>query len=283
MLFFVSLFWFLIGLAIGSFLNVVIDRSIRGESFRGRSRCEACGHTLTLTELIPLVSYLIQKERCRACGAVLSLQYPLVEFGTAVSFAVAVFSFPLLSEGGRSGWGISPFWFLQFSAILIGISTAIVIFVVDVREKIIPNGAVLILGVLGALSVAFRVLSAPYHALNRTPYTVQSAAYLYDIGFALFFACLFAVLWFVSRGRWMGFGDVKLIFATSLIIGFPASLAAFFFSFWLGGIAGIIVVLLGRGSAQTQLPFGPFILIGTASAYFLSPWFMRVSGFSLFL
>ena len=257
-LFFACMFGF--GLIIGSFLNVVIMRSLRGEKLTGRSHCDSCGKTLSWFELFPLFSFVYQKGRCLHCGTVFSVQYLVVELGTALSFCAVLaylFSYNLLLPDVRT--------FFLLLIVCVAASAMIVVLVADIRYQIIPNGAVLVLGIIGAGSVFLR----SEHALT-------------DIAASIGFCLFFAALWYFSDGKAMGFGDVKLIFATSLLVGFPASLAAFLFSFWLGGLAGIILILTRRRGLKSRLAFGPFILVGTILAFFFSDSFFAFSGFSHF-
>lgn len=138
------------GFCVGSFLNVAIRRGIRGESLFGRSKCESCGKTLEPIELIPLVSFFLQRGRCRSCGAALSLQYPLVEAATGVLFAAAAYLFPF----DINVWSFDLHTIITLFAPLvlacIGLSAALFAFVVDLRTKIIPDSAFYILLAVGA-------------------------------------------------------------------------------------------------------------------------------------
>lgn len=264
---------FLVGLVVGSFLNVVILRGVRGESIRGRSRCEACRKTLGARELIPILSYIMQKARCRSCGSALLWQYPLVELGTGAAFAVTVWylGFP------ADYLDISIFQYLGLATALVAASAGIVILVADLRFQIIPNGAVLALLIAGIGRLLLQAklgTPAPSLAWNNL------AA---DIISALIAALFLASLWFFSRGRWMGLGDAKLIFATSLLVGFPASPVAILFAFWLGGVVGIFLFAAGRHTLKSRIPFGPFILVGAVLAFFLSGPFLAFSGLDLLL
>lgn len=250
---------FCIGLIVGSFLNVCIIRGERGESIGGRSRCFHCKKTLSIIELVPVISFLLQKGRCRTCGAVLSLQYPLVELGTAIAYA-GVFFFV------RDTLAFSFSSFLFLLSLFVGIAAVMVIFVSDLRFTIIPDGALFVL-----FAVAVVALFLQPQSQEKTFIT------------ALIFSLLLFSLWFFSKGKWMGFGDVKLIFVTSLLAGYPASLIAFLFSFWLGGIAGIALLVSGNTSLKSKIPFGPFILAGTLLAYFLTEQFLQITGLTILL
>ena len=257
-----TIFSFFLGLVIGSFLNVVIRRGARGENFRGRSHCESCGITLSVTELIPVLSFLIQKGRCRYCHAAFSWQYLLVELGTAFSYAMSAWIFlPNLP--------LDKHFFLLATGLFFGIGAAIVIFVSDIRSQIIPNGAVLTLLILG--------LFRPIYVMFQTESGTIVPDSVWNIGTALVIALFLALLWFFSKGRWMGFGDVKLILATSLILGYPSSVAALLFAFWLGGIIGVILIISRVKTLKEHIPFGPFILVGTVLAYFLPQNFFYIT------
>ncbi len=252
----VSGIFFAFGLVIGSFLNVVILRGARGEGLGGRSRCDGCGKTLGARELVPVISFLWQKGRCRSCGIALSWQYPLIEAATASAFFLLAWQFlPYTS----AGWLPALVFFLVFPAT----AALIVLIVSDFKFQILPDGATALLAIFGIAA------------------GISRGTLLADAVAALAFALFFAALWFFSRGRWMGFGDAKLILATSLAIGFPVSIAAFLFSFWLGGIVGIILLALGKKGLQSRIPFGPFIIAGAALAHFLSAQFLTLTGISL--
>ncbi len=262
-------FSLLTGLIVGSFLNVVILRGEKGISLGGRSRCPSCKKTLRPRELIPIASFLIQKGRCRSCGAVLSWQYPLVELATALFFAA----------GARYilGNSISLGSLALLLVACIGIAAALVIVVSDLRFQIIPDGAVLVLFFLGAAASIIRAFPSflQSYSILQAPH---SKLFLSDWFAALVLALFFASLWFVSRGRWMGLGDAKLTFATSLALGYPASITGFLFSVWLGGLAGLMMLGAGAAGRKTKIPFGPFIIAGSTLAFFFSDRFLMLTG-----
>lgn len=257
---------FLVGLVVGSFLNVVILRGSLLKSLGGRSHCRSCKRNLTPRELIPVISFLIQKRRCRACNTVLLWQYPLVELGTATLYGIA--GWYILSH--NMVWWQS-FFYLSIS--FVGIAAAIYIFVSDLKFYIVPNGAAALLFLIGIMASVAR----SWH--NGLIWEVLGR----DIGSSIILCLVLASLWFFSHGRWMGFGDAKLILATSLILGFPLSIVAFLFSFWLGALAGITLILLHLKKVGEHIPFGPFILAGSLLAYFFAKNFLFLGGFQYFL
>jgi len=216
------LFALLAGLAIGSFLNVVIIRGAKGERLGGRSRCESCLKTLSFRELIPLVSFFLQKGRCLNCRAPLSWQYPAVEAGTAFLYGLSTWMF----SRGFIG-------FLELIELIVGISAAIVIIVSDFRYQIIPSVPVIILSLLG-LGIGF-----------------SRKTLLADFSFALGIAAFFTLLWLISRGRWIGLGDAELAFAVSLIVGYPLSLVALLF----GSAEQSVLSLFYLGENSSQIKF----------------------------
>lgn len=254
---------FALGTVVGSFLNVLILRGSRGEKPTGRSRCDSCKKTLAPAELIPIVSFLIQKGRCRSCGAALSRQYPIVELLTGIAYAGATaYGTPSLAYDLRS--------LGTLAASFLGIAAAIVILVSDIRFFIIPDGAVAILALVGAYAGVSRWLNP-----EQADFSFLKTAGA-DLGAASVFFLFFAALWFFSKGRWMGFGDAKLSFAASLLVGYPASIPAFLFSIWLGGLVGAAALAANPKNRGRLIPFGPFILAGAAAAFFFSKALLNI-------
>lgn len=246
---------FAAGLVVGSFLNVVILRRSRGETLGGRSHCDTCGIVLKVRELIPIASFIAQKGRCRSCGAALSLQHPIVEFGTAIAFTAAAWTLLAYAPAEST--------LLLACIVFPAIAALIVLAVSDIRFQILPDGAIIVL------------------ALAACAASVLRGSTLQDASAAFVISLFFAALWFFSAGAWMGFGDVKLVFVTSLGVGFPSSIAAFLAAFWLGGSLGLILLMLGKKDMQSRIPFGPFLIVGALLAYVLAPSFFAYTGLSL--
>lgn len=235
------------GLLIGSFLNVVILRFDTGKSIaKGRSVCFSCGKTLAWHELVPLVSFLAQLGRCKGCGTRISWQYPLVELSAAVAF-------PLAYIKALEFYAPAPVpAFLVISALL---SLYIVIFVYDVRHKVIPDlfsyGAAV--AALGLVAIEFRVTGA----VDLARLVAGPALFLFFFSF-----------WFASRGRWMGLGDGKLALSVGFALGLSGGAAAILLSFWIGAATSLFLMLFERIRGKrglglkSEIPFGPFILAG---------------------
>lgn len=232
-------FFFLLGLIVGSFLNVVIYRYNTGLSVaRGRSRCLACARDLRWHELLPLFSFAIQRGRCRRCFTRLSWQYPLVEALTAILFVICYWTF---------GISVSLLLHLVISCL------SLVILVYDLRHKIIPDGLV----------YAFIALALVATLAQRDLLLLGN----HVLAGLLLFA-FFGGLWWVSRGRWMGFGDAKLGLGVGLLLGLAGGFSAVVLAFWIGAVASLAILAYNKLSRRrgltlkSEVPFAPFIILG---------------------
>jgi prepilin signal peptidase PulO-like enzyme (type II secretory pathway) len=248
-------FIFFLGTVIGSFLNVVIYRFNTGRSVaKGRSICMTCSHTLSWYELIPVLSFLFQKGRCRSCASRISHQYPLVEFITGLIFALLAFYFlPLLPVSLVSYLTVMVFFSFLFSLL-------IVISVYDIRHKVIPDKLVYVFAFFSFVSIFIAYT-------NTGPVFVTPT--LYDVIAGPLFAVPFALIWLVSRGRWMGLGDAKLVLGIGWMLGISSGLAAVILSFWIGSVVSLLMMLfIGRKmTMKTEIPFAPFLILGTLIAF----------------
>jgi prepilin signal peptidase PulO-like enzyme (type II secretory pathway) len=251
----IIIFLFCLGVLIGSFLNVLGLRWNSGKTMGGRSLCFTCGKKLNSWELIPLVSFLLQKGKCRGCKAKISWQYPLIELLTGLIFAtlyIAIASDTTL-----------PFvWVIGLWALVTSIFCVyVVITIYDLRHKIIPDSLVY---TSIFLSLIYRII-------------VGGSIFDWIAGPILFL--FFALIWLVSRGRAMGFGDAKLSLSVGLMLGANLSYSAFVLSFWIGALCALGLMLLVRLGALSQrgkrltmkseIPFAPFIVLGAWIALIL--------------
>ncbi len=274
------IFLFLFGLAIGSFLNVLVLRFNSGESLRGRSRCFSCLKKLQWIDLIPLASYMTVRGRCRYCGSGISLQYPLVELVTALVF-VSV-GWVML---GNESQIISKAFLLEFISVLTFFSILIAISVYDIRHKIIPDQLSFLLFFVAVLFEALDVYQRMSYATEVVPTGIFSmsvgSTILYDVAGAVGAFVFFASIWFLSRGMWMGFGDAKLALSLGLFLGYPGVLFGILLAFWIGSIFGIAMLVVGSYTGKTEVPFAPFLALGTFIAFILiagnfMPWYYNL-------
>ena len=232
-----SIILFIIGLFIGSFLLVVVDRFPKGESILwGRSHCDMCDHTLSWYDLFPIVSYITLKGKCRYCHKPFGVSYPVIEVVTGLLFATIPIFFPLVSLPE-----------LLILCIISGCS--IVVFFCDVWYGLIPDNAVLILGVSGIL-------------LGIIHHTSLLSLLLSSLGAGVFFL----LLYLGTKRKGMGLGDVKLSFAMGLVLGYPFIILAFYIAFLTGALVALILIIGRRKKFKgDSIPFGPFLIIGMIS------------------
>jgi len=233
---FLYLIIFLFGLIVGSFLNCIIYRLEVGKSFLGgHSFCPYCKHELVWHDLIPVFSFLMLKGKCRYCQKPISIQYPLVELTTAILFVLVFNSQNLLNTG----------------YLLLTTSFLIIIFVYDLKHYIIPD------------KVIFTAILTSFLFLFTTNSLLLNAV-LSAFGASFFFL----LIYLISQGQWMGFGDVKLSFLMGLHLGFPNILVALFSAFFTGAIIGLILIAQSKKTLKSMVPFGPFLVFGTFLAMF---------------
>ncbi|MEX0933702.1 MAG: prepilin peptidase [Candidatus Paceibacterota bacterium] len=260
-------FIFLFGAIIGSFLNVIATRYATGISFRGRSFCRLCGHTLAWYDLIPFLSFVFLRRKCRYCSCKISWQYPLMELLGGALFAVLFLKFsPQLLE--------SPFAAAEFIYFLVLFSFLLIIGVYDFHNHIIPNRLVYLFTGLALL--------VPLGATSLPP------SLLWLIAGPLL-ATPFALLWLISGGRWIGLGDSKLVWGIGWMLGLSSGVAAILIAFWVGALMGTallvaprISVLLGSGKRYTmksELSFAPLLILGVFIVYYWNISFFHIQLF----
>jgi len=255
--FMVYFFVFIFGLCAGSFLNCVIYRLEQKKSLKGRSFCPHCKHTLSWQDLFPVFSFLFLKGKCRYCHKKISIQYPLVELFTGVLFVLILASVCPISVLYQY---ISVLYLFVISCLLI------IIFVYDLKHYIIPDK---ILFPAIAIAVIYDLIP---------PYNWSNIFYIFLA--AVIASAFFLIIFLVSKGRAMGFGDVKLAFLMGLLLGLPNVLAALFLAFFFGAIIGLILMGFGKKGLKSEIPFGPFLIAGTFIAMLwgeqLINWYMNI-------
>jgi len=253
----IFLFIFLFGIIIGSFLNVVIFRMNTGLSIhKGRSKCMTCSHKLSWYELIPIFSYIFLNGKCRKCKTKISKQYLIIELLTGSIFVLIGIHFLEVLI-------ISPlifiFLFIFFSLLF---SILIVISVYDLRHKIIPNNLVYIFDFF-----AFLLLFVNYH----TVFPLFQIPSIFSFLSGPIIATPFAIISLISKEKWMGFGDAKLILGIGWMLGLAFGITSIILSFWLGAIIGLLLILFKkRVGMKTEIPLAPFLAISSIIVFLFS-------------
>ncbi|MBI4033490.1 prepilin peptidase [Candidatus Saccharibacteria bacterium] len=276
-----------LGLAAGSFVNALVWRlrqqELKAESlklkagkkellagdfqlsagkdlsiFTGRSQCPHCRHTLTWHELIPLLSWLLLRGHCRYCGKPISWQYPIVELATAAVFLVSYSFWP----GGVFGVGD---WVLLITWLAASVGL-IALLIYDLKWMLLPNKIL-----FPALFVA--VAGRLIYLLSFEPDKAQAAA-----AWALSVAVASGLFWLiftVSAGKWIGYGDVRLGLITGTILADPVlSLLMIFVASVLGTLVTLPALTTGRKHIDSHIPFGPFLITATTIVLLLGQTFI---------
>ncbi len=249
--FFVLFIIFVLGLCFGSFVNMLVYRTaVRYEIFNSkfeilknkekRSFCDYCGKQLNWYENIPVFSWLIQKGKTSCCHKKLPVSYPVVELLTG--FLFLVYGIIMAPRGGgaplQMGLGLIIIILLVFSAVF------------DWKYMILPDFSTGIL-VSSALVLWFSRYFGEWNYLLSA---------LVASGFLL-------ILNLITKGEGMGMGDVKLAVFMGLFLGYPNIIVAFYVAFILGAIVGIILMIFKKAKKKSQIPFGPFLILGTLVAW----------------
>lgn len=251
----------LFGMIIGSFLNVVIWRVPQGLSVvRPGSACPSCGHEITALENIPVLSWVALRGRCSSCAGRISARYPLVEAAVGALFVLMAWTIGFTA--------ILPLWWYLAAA-----GTAL--FLIDVDHKRLPDAIV-----LPAWGVTVIGLGA------AAMFTTGAGSHLAHAGWgALTFTLLYAAIFYGTRGRGMGFGDVKLAPVLGAALGWfgwgPA-LVGLMGGFVIGGVVGMGLILFGSMGRKARIPHGPFMLAGTLTGLLFGAqiwtWYLAFTG-----
>lgn len=244
----IYIYFFILGLVLGSFYNVVGLRIPEHQSLiKPRSHCPKCKRELTALDLVPVVSYLVLRGKCRGCGSKIPAFYPIMELSTGLLFMLAFYTYGLTGE--------------LFVALTL-ISLLVIIFVSDLVYMVIPDKILLFFIPLIIIERIFIRLHPWWNPL---------------VGAVAGFGLLFLIA-LISKGG-MGGGDIKLFFVLGLALGLKLTLLAFFLATLVGAIYGVIGMIVGRFKKRQQIPFGPFIAIGTLLSYFygnsIIEWYLQ--------
>lgn len=256
---FLSVMIFVLGLCLGSFVNMLVYRTAikyelnpsvlrtspfdKGEIKKSRSFCDGCGRQLKWYENIPVVSWILQNGKTRCCKKKLPLAYPIRELMMGI---LLIFNFKFLI--------LNQFQILNFQTFfLFFIESIIIVFLVfsaafDLKYMILPDFSTVIL-------LACTVILLIIGRLQEPP--------LQNIFTGLVVMVFFWFLHLITRGKGMGMGDVKLVFFIGLFLGWQKTIVALYTAFIVGAIIGIVLMILNKAKRKTEVPFGPFLILGT--------------------
>lgn len=249
---------FIFGTIIGSFLNVVSLRFNTGKNVGGRSVCMSCGKKLVWYELFPVLSYIFLGGVCSKCKTKISFQYPLVETITGFLFVLIFIKILPIFDLHTDLIVVTNFHLFWFIFYLIITSILMVISIYDIKHKIIPDKFVYTFITLSFISIFIGQNSwfiiPSFNSLIAGP----------------LLALPFALLWLISKGNWMGFGDAKLVLGIGWILGLGFGANAIILSFWIAALVSISWLLITRHSIKpkTEIPFGPYLIIGMYIVFF---------------
>jgi len=239
---------FLLGVCLASFVNALVWRIHEGKDFvNGRSQCVHCGHTLAARDLVPIFSWLALNGKCRYCRRSISVQYPIVELTGALVFIGSYAFWPMpLSDKGQTAL------FIGWLAVSVGL---LALALYDIKWMLLPNKILyptLLIAVLAQL--LYLALANP--AVGH---------YLGDWALSLIIASgFYFVLFVISSGKWIGFGDVRLGLVTGTVLHKPSlSLLMIFLASILGLVVMLPALLAGKKQLTSKLPYGPFLIVAT--------------------
>lgn len=235
-----------LGLVVGSFLNVVIHRVPAGLSVVSPgSACPKCGSAVRGHDNVPVVSWLLLRGRCRDCATPISIRYPLVEVATGVLFAL-------------SAWRIEPSAHLV--AVLALMAGGVALFMIDLDHQRLPFAVTGVTASAIAVALVAEVVTGDADLLPRV---LLSAA---------LWSAVYGGIWLVTAGRGMGLGDVALAPVLGLVLGWSgwgASLVGLLGGFVIGAVIGVGLLASGQARARSRVPHGPFLLAGAAAGLFV--------------
>lgn len=285
-LYFLYFLIFAIGTIFGSFLNLVADRVISERSFLfGRSSCDYCRNSLSPKNLIPLLSYCFQRGKSICCKKSLSWSYPLSEFMAGSAFLFAAYYSKVLIDFSFSNLLVC----LYLISVL---SFFIILFFTDVKHRLLPDKIVYtaifvtLFFVLTLYIVDLKIYHDKLLVGTLGEYLIKAGFWkirlflvlkqlLVLISSSFFISFFFMALIFITKGRGMGGGDVKLGFLIGLFNGFPGNVLAIFLGFLFGSLYSLLLISLKKKNIKDSIAFGPFLILGSVVAFVWSEQIIR--------
>lgn len=252
------------GLVYGSFLNALVWRTHTGERIGSeRSKCPKCKTTLKVKDLIPVLSWISLRGKCRYCHEEISVQYPIVEIITSITFILSAYFF------------VRPEITAEWIALILWLAIVghfIALSVYDIKWHLLPNKMVgTLLGFVLGYQAVRAISGVPMSDWLFSPLIGAVAAF----GF-------FYLLHILGKGAWMGGGDVKLVFVLGALLGGWSMLIALVLAFNIAALISVVLITTKLRTRKDIVPFGPFLLFGAWLAFLfadgIAKWYLRISG-----
>jgi leader peptidase (prepilin peptidase) / N-methyltransferase len=258
----------IIGLIIGSFLGAANYRlKVDEDIVWKRSHCPHCRKTIRWYDNIPLLSFIVLFGKCRDCRKYISWEYPLIELMTGFLFGAVAFLYfgiPLLGIPGIFSAAAGEKMIIEMSFLLFTVCYLVLIFWHDYDYMLIPDAVIYPALLVTFFFQVYEYVQSPFGIASlRSPLT---GALLAGLGTALFF---FFLIW-ISKGKWVGGGDVKLGLLAGLMVGWPKILFVLFFTYLIGAVVSLLLIALKKKTWKSQIPFGPFMITAIFLVIFFS-------------
>ncbi|MEX0919632.1 MAG: prepilin peptidase [Candidatus Saccharimonadales bacterium] len=229
---------------------------------RGRSICTSCHHELSMKDLVPVISWILLKGRCRYCNNNISWQYPVVETTVMLLGVISFLLWPW--ELNNIVGYLQVFIWINIVGVFVALS------VYDLKWYLLPN----------SMMVSLLILALTYQGLRAVEGVGVNDWLLNPLIGGVGAFIFFYILYLLSRGKWMGGGDVKLALVLGLILGSAATLVGLFLAFNIAAIASLIMIVIGVRSRKDVVPFGPFLMLGAWLALHFSSslinWYLTI-------
>jgi leader peptidase (prepilin peptidase)/N-methyltransferase len=252
---------FVLGACLGSFAGAMAWRIEKGKGVvRERSQCEHCGHMLGILDLIPILSWLVLRGRCRYCRRAIGPTPLLLELAMGGLFVLSYLAWPLSDTLPlASTLQVVPvFDIITLLVWYVALTLLAILFVYDLRHSILPDVITWPLAGVGLLLGVLRYLGAD---MSLAQVVTELALGLVPI------TGVYGLLWLVSRGAWIGLGDVKLGLFLGFALGWQAALLCLVLANFIGCLVILPAMLVGRLSGQSRIPFGPFLITAGVIAF----------------
>jgi leader peptidase (prepilin peptidase) / N-methyltransferase len=269
---YIFIFVFFIGLCVGSFINVLESRLYSGENVMiGRSKCDHCGKILKWYDLLPVLSWVFYGGKSRCCRRKLSIQYPIVEFMTGVGFVIIFLGLITNYELRITNLNFNNLTLLQYSNLLFYLVLFVLfftIFIQDLKYQAIHEGLLWFLIIVTFFFNLFLFIFGNNFQFPISNFQIISNFQFLNSNFcrniivAFILALPFYVVYKLSKETWLGEGDVWIVFAMGMLLGFPQVFWALYSGIIIGGVVSIIILLLHLKKMRDTISLGPFLILG---------------------